>query len=63
VIATEWPEFAGVELAGPLRTMQRRLIVDANRFLARAIAELGGHPELGGLSALEYYAVGVPTHG
>ena len=54
VIATEWPELAGVELAGPLATMQRRLVIDANRFLAKRFA---------GIADVEYYAVGVPTHG
>jgi UDPglucose 6-dehydrogenase len=57
VIATEWPELAKLALAGPVRTMQRRLVVDANRFLAKAFAEVSD------LADLEYYAVGVPTHG
>jgi UDPglucose 6-dehydrogenase len=53
VIATEWPELAQIELAAPLRTMKRRLVVDANRFLAKRFTGLD----------VEYYAVGVPTHG
>jgi UDPglucose 6-dehydrogenase len=57
VIATEWPELAKLPLAGPVRTMQRRLVVDANRFLAKAFAEVSD------LAGLEYYAVGVPTRG
>lgn len=51
VIATEWPELARVELAAPLATMQRRLVIDANRFLAAAVTALPG---------VEYYAVGIP---
>ena len=53
VIATEWPEFATLELAPLVATMKRRLVVDANRFLAKAFANLD----------VEYYAVGVPDRG
>jgi UDPglucose 6-dehydrogenase len=53
VIATEWPELRAVDLADALRRMQRPLVLDANRFLARQVA---------GLDA-EYYAVGVPAVG
>jgi UDPglucose 6-dehydrogenase len=53
VIATEWPELRAVDLAAALAGMERKLIVDANRFLAKQVA---------GLDA-EYYAVGVPNHG
>ena len=51
VIATEWPELRAVPLAGALQLMQRRLILDANRFLAANVTNL----------ETEYYAVGVPT--
>jgi UDPglucose 6-dehydrogenase len=51
VIATEWPELAQIDLTAPLRTMKRRLVVDANRFLSKRFA----HDDV------EYYAVGVPT--
>ena len=50
VIATEWPELRGIELAKPLATMRRRLVLDANRFLAERMAGLD----------VEYFAVGVP---
>lgn len=53
VIATEWPEFAALVLAPVIATMNRKLVVDANRFLAKGFA---------GLDA-EYYAVGVPDRG
>lgn len=53
VIATEWPELRAVDLTTALAGMERKLIVDANRFLAKQVA---------GLDA-EYYAVGVPNHG
>jgi UDPglucose 6-dehydrogenase len=52
VIATEWPELQKVELAA-LSMMKRRLVVDANRFLAKRVEG----------QDIEYYAVGVPTHG
>ena len=52
VIATEWPELERVELDA-LRAMKRTLVVDANRFLAKRFAG----------QEVEYYAVGVPTHG
>ena len=51
VVATEWPQLREVELAPILASMQRRLVLDANRFLAARIA---------GLDA-EYVAVGVPA--
>jgi len=51
VIATEWPEFKQLDLAPLVARMQRRLVLDANRFLADRVAGL----------AVEYYAVGVPT--
>jgi UDPglucose 6-dehydrogenase len=50
VIATEWPELRDVDRAA-LVTMKRRLVVDANRFLAKQLASY----------EIEYYAVGVPT--
>lgn len=53
VIATEWPELAQVDLATCLPAMHKRLVLDANRFLAK---QFGAHDA-------EYYAVGVPTHG
>ncbi|CAN5671788.1 UDP-glucose/GDP-mannose dehydrogenase family protein [soil metagenome] len=53
VIATEWPEFASLDLAALTATMKRKLVVDANRFLAKAFAPLDA----------EYYAVGVPDRG
>jgi UDPglucose 6-dehydrogenase len=52
VIATEWPELQTVDLAG-LSEMKRKLVVDANRFLAKRFTD----------KDIEYYAVGVPTHG
>jgi UDPglucose 6-dehydrogenase len=52
VIATEWPELQQVDLAS-LSMMKRRLIVDANRFLAKRVEG----------QDIEYYAVGVPAHG
>jgi UDPglucose 6-dehydrogenase len=51
VIATEWPELRQVELGAALAGMQRRLVLDANRFLAANIAKVDA----------EYYAVGVPS--
>ena len=48
VIATEWPQLRDLDLAPILATMQRRLVIDANRFLAGRIADA------------EYVAVGVP---
>jgi UDPglucose 6-dehydrogenase len=53
VIATEWPELRELDLGAALAGMQKRLVVDANRFLAKQMA---------GVDA-EYYAVGVPTRG
>ena len=58
VVATEWPDFLKIDLATALPVMKRRLILDANRFLAARVA---GKP-------VEYVAVGVPaakepTHG
>jgi UDPglucose 6-dehydrogenase len=50
VVATEWPQLRELELAPILASMERRLVLDANRFLAARIA---------GLDA-EYVAVGVP---
>lgn len=63
VVATEWPELIGAisgaadpetAAAAALRAMRRRLVLDANRFLAKAFA---------GIADVEYYAVGVPAHG
>jgi UDPglucose 6-dehydrogenase len=51
VIATEWPEFKRLDLAALVGRMQRRLVLDANRFLADRVVGL----------AVEYYAVGLPT--
>lgn len=48
VIATEWPQLRELDLAPILATMQRRLVIDANRFLAGRIGDA------------EYLAVGVP---
>ncbi|HEX7598276.1 MAG TPA: nucleotide sugar dehydrogenase, partial [Polyangia bacterium] len=58
VVATEWPDFLKIDLETALPVMKRRLILDANRFLAARVA---GKP-------VEYLAVGVPaakepTHG
>lgn len=53
VVATEWPELARIELTAPIAAMQRRLVIDANRFLAAAVAAV---PDV------EYYAVGIPSH-
>jgi UDPglucose 6-dehydrogenase len=53
VIATEWPELAQVDLAAALPAMHNRLVLDANRFLAKQFASQNA----------EYYAVGAPTHG
>ena len=52
VVATEWPELKNIE-PGALSRMKRRLVVDANRFLAKNL----------GTTDIEYYAVGVPSHG
>jgi UDPglucose 6-dehydrogenase len=52
VIATEWPELKNVELTA-LAAMNRKLVIDTNRFLAQRLAG----------QDVEYYAVGVPTHG
>jgi UDPglucose 6-dehydrogenase len=51
VIATEWPEFKQLDLAHIVAGMQRKLVLDANRFLANRVSGLG----------VEYYAVGVPA--
>jgi len=51
VIATEWPEFKQLDLASLVAGMERKLVLDANRFLADRVSGLG----------VEYYAVGVPT--
>jgi UDP-glucose 6-dehydrogenase len=53
VIATEWPQFRDLDLAALTPRMRRKLILDANRFLAAKVAGLD----------IEYYAVGVPTRG
>jgi UDPglucose 6-dehydrogenase len=53
VVATEWPELRQVPLARALPTMKRPLVLDANRFLAQALA---------GLDA-EVLAVGVAAPG
>lgn len=53
VIATEWPAFRELDLAVLLPRMKRRLVIDANRFLAANVVGLD----------VEYYAVGVPTRG
>lgn len=53
VIATEWPELRQLDLAAAFAHMQRRFVVDANRFLAKQVVGLD----------VEYYAVGVPNHG
>lgn len=53
VIATEWPAFRDLDLGALLPLMERRLVVDANRFLGAKLAGLDS----------EYYAVGVPTRG
>ncbi len=51
VVATEWPEFRGLDLRSVLSGMRRRLVLDPNRFLAN---ELAG-------SDVDYVAVGVPS--
>ncbi|MEO9184329.1 MAG: UDP binding domain-containing protein, partial [Kofleriaceae bacterium] len=51
VIATEWPQLRELDLAAAIAGMERKLVLDANRFLAGQIGEA------------EYYAVGVPSHG
>jgi len=51
VIATEWPEFKQLDLAALVAAMERKLVLDANRFLADRVSGLG----------VEYYAVGVPS--
>ena len=51
VIATEWPELRKVDFVAAFAPMQRRLVLDANRFLA---AQLAG-------TDAEYLAVGVPA--
>ena len=40
VIATEWPEYKNVELSETLQKMKNRLILDANRFLAKEVASV-----------------------
>jgi hypothetical protein len=61
VVATEWPELIGAisgaspgTAAAAFGAMRRRLVLDANRFLAKALV---------GIADVEYYAVGVPAHG
>ena len=44
----------------PLRTMRRRLVIDANRFLAGVVAATAA---ASGGEAITYCAVGVATHG
>ena len=53
VVATPWPELARIELAASIATMRRRLVLDADRFLAKPFGKL----------EVEYVAVGVPDHG
>ena len=53
VVATEWPTFREVDLAAVLAGMARRLVVDANRFLAARLAGL----------EVEYHAVGAASPG
>jgi len=50
VIATEWPQFRELDLAAVLSTMDRPLVLDADRFLSKQIKNA------------EYYAVGIPSH-
>ena len=50
VIATEWPQLREIDMAAALAAMERPLVLDANRFLAKQIG------------AAEYFAVGVPSH-
>jgi len=49
VVATEWPEFRRLDLGRVMAGMERKLVLDANRFLADRVAGLG----------VEYDAVGV----
>lgn len=51
LVATEWPAFREVALAGALGAMRGRLILDPNRFLAAQAAGLGA----------DYRAVGTPA--
>jgi UDPglucose 6-dehydrogenase len=51
VIATELPDIRQLDLAALLPAMHRRLVLDANRFLADRISALD----------VEYYAVGLPS--
>ena len=51
VVATEWPEFRRLDLGRVMAGMERKLVLDANRFLADRVAGLG----------VEYDAVGVAT--
>lgn len=48
VIATEWPQLRELDLAAAIATMERPLVLDANRFLMKQIGDA------------EYYAVGAP---
>lgn len=52
VIATEWPQLRELDLAAALATMQRPLVLDANRFLVKQMP-----------ASAEYLAVGVPSRG
>ena len=51
VVATEWPEFKRLDMARVMAGMERKLVLDANRFLADRVAGL----------EVEYDAVGVAT--
>ncbi len=51
VIATECPELKAVDAAAALAGMERKLVLDANRFLAATLTKLDA----------EYFAVGVPA--
>jgi UDPglucose 6-dehydrogenase len=50
VVATEWPAYRAVDLAGAIGGMARPLVLDPNRFLAERVRGL----------AVEYRAVGTP---
>jgi UDPglucose 6-dehydrogenase len=49
VIATEWPQLRELDVAAAIAAMERPLVLDANRFLAKPSANA------------EYYAVGAPS--
>lgn len=51
VIATEWPMFATLDYPALLKSMNRPLVLDANRFIAKQAG------------SAEYYAVGAPNRG